>query len=26
MMYVHDEDLAKLKSNVGAFIDAASKP
>ena len=26
MMYVREEDLAKLKANVGAFIDAASKP
>jgi carboxypeptidase C (cathepsin A) len=26
MMYVRDEDLAKLKANVGSFIDAASKP
>ena len=25
MMYLHDEDLAKLKTNVAAFIDAASK-
>ena len=25
MMYVRDEDLAKLKSNVAAFIDSASK-
>jgi carboxypeptidase C (cathepsin A) len=24
MMYVHDEDLAKLKANVAAFIDSAS--
>jgi carboxypeptidase C (cathepsin A) len=26
MMYVRDEDLAKLKANVAAFIDAAAKP
>lgn len=26
MMYLHDEDLTKLKSNVAAFIDSASKP
>lgn len=26
MMYLRDEDLSKLKSNVGAFIDAAYKP
>ena len=26
MMYVRDEDLAKLKANVATFIDAASKP
>jgi len=26
MMYVRDEDLAKLKANVAAFIDSASKP
>jgi len=25
MMYLRDEDLAKLKSNVAAFIDSASK-
>jgi hypothetical protein len=25
-MYLHDEDLAKLKKNVATFIDAASKP
>jgi carboxypeptidase C (cathepsin A) len=25
MMYLHEEDLAKLKTNVAAFIDAASK-
>ncbi len=25
MMYLHDEDLAKLKANVAAFIEAASK-
>jgi carboxypeptidase C (cathepsin A) len=25
MMYLHDEDLAKLKTNVAAFIDSASK-
>jgi len=25
MMYLHDEDLAKLKKNVATFIDAASK-
>jgi carboxypeptidase C (cathepsin A) len=26
MMYVHDEDLAKLKANVANFIETASKP
>jgi carboxypeptidase C (cathepsin A) len=26
MMYVRDEDLAKLKANVAAFIDGAAKP
>jgi carboxypeptidase C (cathepsin A) len=26
MMYVHEEDLAKLKTNVANFIDAAAKP
>ena len=26
MMYLHDEDLARLKSNVAAFVDSASKP
>jgi carboxypeptidase C (cathepsin A) len=26
MMYLHEEDLAKLKTNVAAFIDRASKP
>ncbi|HEX8881491.1 MAG TPA: hypothetical protein VF749_15735 [Candidatus Acidoferrum sp.] len=26
MMYLHDEDLAKLKKNVANFIDIASKP
>ncbi len=26
MMYLRDEDLAKLKSNVAAFLDSASKP
>ena len=25
MMYLHEEDLAKLKSNVGSFIDGSSK-
>jgi hypothetical protein len=25
MMYVRDEDLVKLKANVAAFIDGASK-
>ncbi len=25
MMYLHDEDLTKLKSNIGAFIDGSSK-
>ncbi len=25
MIYLHQEDLAKLKSNIGAFIDASSK-
>jgi len=26
MMYVREEDLAKLKVNVGNFIDGAAKP
>jgi len=26
MMYLHDEDLAKLKGNIAAFIDGAWKP
>jgi carboxypeptidase C (cathepsin A) len=26
MMYLHEEDLAKLKGNVGSFIDSAWKP
>ena len=26
MMYLRDEDLARLKSNVAAFLDSASKP
>jgi len=26
MMYLHSDDLAKLKSNVGSFIESASKP
>jgi carboxypeptidase C (cathepsin A) len=26
MMYLHEEDLAKLKANVAAFIDSAAKP
>jgi carboxypeptidase C (cathepsin A) len=26
MMYVHEEDLTKLKANVAAFIDSAAKP
>jgi carboxypeptidase C (cathepsin A) len=26
MMYVRDEDLAKLKSNIAGFIDSAAKP
>ena len=26
MMYVHDEDLAKLKANVANFVDSACKP
>jgi len=26
MMYLRDDDLAKLKSNVAAFIESASKP
>ena len=26
MMYLHEEDLAKLKANVGSFIDSAWKP
>jgi len=26
MMYLHDEDLARLKKNVASFIDAAAKP
>jgi carboxypeptidase C (cathepsin A) len=25
MMYLHDEDLAKLKKNVAAFIDVAAR-
>ena len=25
MMYLHEEDLAKLKSNIGSFIDGSSK-
>jgi hypothetical protein len=25
-MYVRDEDLAKLKSNIAGFIDSAAKP
>jgi carboxypeptidase C (cathepsin A) len=25
MMYLHDEDQSKLKANVAAFLDAASK-
>jgi carboxypeptidase C (cathepsin A) len=25
MMYLHEEDLAKLTSNVGSFIDGSSK-
>lgn len=25
MMYLHDEDLSHLKSNVGAFIETASR-
>jgi carboxypeptidase C (cathepsin A) len=25
MMYLRDDDLAKLKSNISAFIDSASK-
>jgi carboxypeptidase C (cathepsin A) len=25
MMYLHEEDLAKLRSNVGSFIDGSSK-
>jgi len=25
MMYLHDEDLTKLKSNIAALIDSASK-
>jgi len=25
MMYLRDEDLAKLKTNIAAFIDGASK-
>jgi carboxypeptidase C (cathepsin A) len=26
MMYLRDEDLSKLKANVAAFLDSASKP
>jgi carboxypeptidase C (cathepsin A) len=26
MMYLHDEDLAKLKANIAAFVDGAAKP
>ena len=26
MMYLRDEDLSKLKSNVATFLDSASKP
>jgi len=26
MMYLRDEDLAKLKTNISIFIDGASKP
>jgi carboxypeptidase C (cathepsin A) len=26
MMYLRDEDLSKLKGNVAAFVDSASKP
>jgi carboxypeptidase C (cathepsin A) len=26
MMYVRDEDLAKLKANIASFVDSASKP
>jgi carboxypeptidase C (cathepsin A) len=26
MMYLREEDLTKLKSNIVAFIDSASKP
>jgi carboxypeptidase C (cathepsin A) len=26
MMYIRDEDLAKLKKNLGSFIESASKP
>ncbi len=26
MRYIRDEDLAKLKKNLAAFIDSASKP
>jgi carboxypeptidase C (cathepsin A) len=25
MMYLHEEDLAKLKSNIGSFLDNATK-
>jgi carboxypeptidase C (cathepsin A) len=25
MMYLHEEDLTKLKANIAAFIDTASK-
>jgi hypothetical protein len=25
-MYLRDEDLSRLKSNVAAFLDSASKP
>jgi carboxypeptidase C (cathepsin A) len=26
MMYLHSDDLAKLKTNVGSFIENATKP
>ena len=26
MMYLHEEDLVKLKNNAASFIEAASKP
>ena len=26
MMYLHDEHLVKLKANVGAFMESASRP